>query len=34
MDAEVMGLGFAILVVCGVALMWLIAFGEEHARKR
>jgi len=33
MDVEVMGLGLAILVACGVALMWLIAFGEEHARK-
>lgn len=28
-----MGLGLAILIVCGVALMWLIAFGEERARK-
>ncbi len=28
-----MGLGLAILVADGVALMWLIAFGAEHARK-
>jgi len=33
MDAEVMGLALAILVGGGVALMWLIAFGAEHARK-
>ena len=33
MDAEVMGLGLAILMVCGVVLMWLIAFGAEHPRK-
>jgi hypothetical protein len=33
MDVELIGLGLAILIVGGVALMWLIAFGEEHARK-
>jgi hypothetical protein len=33
MDVEAMGLGLAILVACGVALTWLIAFGEEHARR-
>jgi hypothetical protein len=33
MDAELMGLGLAIVIACGVALMWLIAFGEEHAHK-
>lgn len=33
MDVELIGLGLAILIVGSVALMWLIAFGEEHARK-
>ncbi len=33
MDAEAMGLGLAILVACGVVLMWIIAFGEERTRK-
>lgn len=33
MDVEVIGLGLAILIAGGVALMWLIAFGAEHARK-
>ncbi len=33
MDAEAMGLGLAILIACGVVLMWLIALGAEHARK-
>ncbi len=33
MDVEVIGLILAILVACGVALMWLIAFGAEQARK-
>lgn len=33
MDAESMGLGLAILMAGGVALIWLIAFGEERSRK-
>jgi hypothetical protein len=33
MDAETIGLGLALLVAGGVALMWLIAFGAERARK-
>ncbi len=33
MDVEAMGIGLAILIACGVALMWLVAFGKEHARK-
>jgi len=33
MDAEAMGLGLAILIACGVALIWLIALGAEHAGK-
>ena len=33
MDAEVMGLVLAVVMACGVALMWLIAFGAEHAHK-
>ncbi len=33
MDAEAMGLGLAILIAGGVALIWLSAFGAEHARK-
>ena len=33
MDPEVMGLALAIVVACGVALMWIIAFGEEHAHQ-
>jgi hypothetical protein len=33
MDAEAMGLGLAILIAGGVALIWLIAFGAERARK-
>jgi hypothetical protein len=33
MDVEVVGLVLATLIACGVALMWLIAFGEEQARK-
>jgi len=33
MDAEAMGLGLAIFVAAGVALMWLIALGAERARK-
>ena len=28
-----MGLSLAILVACGVALIWLIAFRAEHSRK-
>jgi len=34
MDAESMGLGLAILIACGVAVMWLIAIGSERSRKR
>jgi hypothetical protein len=33
MDAEAIGVGLALLVAAGVALMWLIAFGAERARK-
>ena len=33
MNAEAMGLGLAIFIAAGVALMWLIALGAEHARK-
>ena len=33
MDAEALGLGLAIFVAAGVALMWLIALGAERARK-
>jgi len=33
MDVEVIGLGLALLIAGGVALMWLIALAEEHARK-
>jgi len=29
-----MGLGLAILIAGGIVLVWLIAFGSEHARKR
>jgi hypothetical protein len=28
-----MGTGLAIVIACGVALMWLIAFGKEHTHK-
>ncbi len=28
-----MGLGLAILIACGVALVWLIALAAEHAGK-
>ena len=34
MDTESMGLGLAILMAGGVALIWLIAWGAEHSRKR
>lgn len=34
MDVEVLGLGLAILIACGVALMWFVALGEKRARKR
>ena len=33
MDAEAVGLGLAILVAGGVALIWLIALGAERASK-
>ncbi len=33
MDAEAMGLGLAILIAGGIALVWLIALGAERARK-
>jgi hypothetical protein len=33
MDAEAMGLGLAILIAGGVALIWLIALGAERAGK-
>jgi len=33
MDAEAMGLCLAILIACGVALIWLIAPGAEGTRK-
>jgi hypothetical protein len=32
MGVKAMGLGLAILIACVVSLMWLIAFGGEHAR--
>jgi hypothetical protein len=32
-DVEAMGTGLAIVIACGVALMWLIAFGKEHTHK-
>jgi hypothetical protein len=34
MDAESMGLGLAILIACGVAVIWLIAVAGERSRKR
>lgn len=33
MDAEALGLGLAVLIAGGIALIWLIALGAERARK-
>jgi len=33
MDVETLGLGLAILIAGGIALVWLIALGAERAGK-
>jgi hypothetical protein len=31
MEVETMGLGLAFVVACAVALMWIVAFGQEQS---